>query len=244
MSNLSNDNGTELSLSRFAENTKLSGALKMLEGRDAIQTGLDKLRRWICVNLMKFNKAKWKVLEVDQAEVAFSEIKSPDNKIFSSAFLWSMHLDFGLDVRILSTINAITIVVELGAAIMKQDLTELQNAQIQSKRQAKQPKLSQSFFIWLVFQSLHQLCCPSLDTFKHLNVLPKLRGPELDTALKVWPDQCRVQGKNELPAPAAHTIPDTGQNAIGPLGHLGTLLAHVPDANGTFCTINYPAIVS
>lgn len=37
--------------------------------------------------------------------------------------------------RILSTINAITIVVELGAAIMKQDLTELQNAQIQSKRQ-------------------------------------------------------------------------------------------------------------
>ncbi|RMC13421.1 hypothetical protein DUI87_10959 [Hirundo rustica rustica] len=62
---------------------------------------------------------------------------------------------------------------------------------------------------------------------KHLNVLPKLRGPELDTALKVWPHQCRVQGKNDLPAPAGHTIPDPGQDAIGPLGHLGTLLAHV-----------------
>ncbi|RMC12585.1 hypothetical protein DUI87_10107 [Hirundo rustica rustica] len=62
---------------------------------------------------------------------------------------------------------------------------------------------------------------------KRLNVLPKLRGPELDTALKVWSDQCRVQGKNDLPAPGSHTIPDPGQDAIGPLGHLGTLLAHV-----------------
>ncbi|RMC04400.1 hypothetical protein DUI87_19221 [Hirundo rustica rustica] len=65
------------------------------------------------------------------------------------------------------------------------------------------------------------------DALKHLNVLPKLRGPEVDTILKVWPDQCRVQGKNDLPAPAGHTIPDTGQDAIGLLGHQGTLLAHV-----------------
>ncbi|RMC00421.1 hypothetical protein DUI87_23029 [Hirundo rustica rustica] len=42
---------------------------------------------------------------------------------------------------------------------------------------------------------------------KHLNVLPKLRGPELDTAPKVWPHQCRVQRKNDLPTPADHTIP-------------------------------------
>lgn len=37
--------------------------------------------------------------------------------------------------RILSTINAITIAVQLGAAIMEQDLTELQHTQIQSKIQ-------------------------------------------------------------------------------------------------------------
>ncbi|RMC17992.1 hypothetical protein DUI87_04868 [Hirundo rustica rustica] len=92
---------------------------------------------------------------------------------------------------------------------------------------AKQPQLPQSFFIWLVLQVLQQPRCPPLDTLKHLNVLPKLRGPELDTTLKVWPDQCRVQGKNDLPAPSGHTIPDPGQDAIGPLGHLGTLLAHV-----------------
>ncbi|RMC21926.1 hypothetical protein DUI87_02797 [Hirundo rustica rustica] len=96
--------------------------------------------------------------------------------------------------------------------------------------QAKRPQLPQSFFIWLVFQALHQPCCPPLDALKHLNVLPKLRGPDLETILKVWPDQCRVQGKNDLPAPAGHTIPDTGQDAIGLLGHLGTLLAHVQPA--------------
>ncbi|RMC14817.1 hypothetical protein DUI87_06993 [Hirundo rustica rustica] len=93
--------------------------------------------------------------------------------------------------------------------------------------QAKHPQLPQSSFIWLVLQAPHQPRCPPLDMLKHLNVLPKLRGPELDTALKVWPHQCRVQGKNDLPAPAGHTIPDPGQDATGSLGHLGTLLAPV-----------------
>ncbi|RMC17423.1 hypothetical protein DUI87_06004 [Hirundo rustica rustica] len=93
--------------------------------------------------------------------------------------------------------------------------------------QDKQPQLPQLSLTGYVFQAPHQTCYPPLNAFKCLNVLPKLRGPELDTALKVWPHQCRVQGKNDLPAPAGHTIPDTSQNAIGLLGHLGTLLAHV-----------------
>jgi len=43
----------------------------------------------------------------------------------------------------------------------------------------------------------------------------------------VKPHQCLVQGHNNFPAPAGHTIPDTSQDAIGLLGHLDTLLAHV-----------------
>ncbi|GAB0207267.1 hypothetical protein GRJ2_003192300 [Grus japonensis] len=62
---------------------------------------------------------------------------------------------------------------------------------------------------------------------QHLNVLLVVRGPNLNTVLKVWPHQCRVQGDNHFPTPAGHTVSDTSQDAICRLGHLGTLLAHI-----------------
>ncbi|KAK4827171.1 hypothetical protein QYF61_015133 [Mycteria americana] len=96
--------------------------------------------------------------------------------------------------------------------------------------QAKQSQLPQLLLIRLLLQTLHQLRCPSLDTLQHLNVSLVVRGPKLNTEFKVQPHQCRVQGHDHFPSPAGHAISDTSQDAIGFLGHLGTLLAHIQAA--------------
>ena len=44
----------------------LSGVIDLLEGRNAIQRDLDRLERWACVNTMRFNKARCKILHMGQ----------------------------------------------------------------------------------------------------------------------------------------------------------------------------------
>ncbi|XP_069707295.1 LOW QUALITY PROTEIN: elongin-A-like [Phaenicophaeus curvirostris] len=58
------DSEIESPLSKFAVDAKLSDEVVMPEGWDAIQRGLDKLEKWGCENLMRFNKAKCKVLNL------------------------------------------------------------------------------------------------------------------------------------------------------------------------------------
>jgi len=63
------DNGIECTLNKFADNTKLCDAVDILEGKDAIQRDQDRLVRWACANLMKFKKAKCRVLHLGQGNV-------------------------------------------------------------------------------------------------------------------------------------------------------------------------------
>ncbi|PKU40848.1 protein arginine n-methyltransferase 8- hypothetical protein [Limosa lapponica baueri] len=47
--------------------TKQSGTADSPEGRGALQKDLDRFEKWTCVNLMKIDKAKCKVLHLGQS---------------------------------------------------------------------------------------------------------------------------------------------------------------------------------
>lgn len=54
---MTQNSGIEHVLCKFSGNTKLNSAVDMTEGKDTIQSDLDRLEKWAQMNLTEFTKS-------------------------------------------------------------------------------------------------------------------------------------------------------------------------------------------
>jgi len=74
------DSGIECTLSKFTDDTKRSGVVDTIEGRDTIHRDLHMLQKWAHKNLMRFSKAKCKVLAFIESSLAEKDLGVMMNK--------------------------------------------------------------------------------------------------------------------------------------------------------------------
>ncbi|GAB0184199.1 mitochondrial enolase superfamily member 1 [Grus japonensis] len=64
--------GLEGVVSKFADDTKLGGAVDSVEGGEALQRDPDRLENWAITNRMRFNKGKSRILHLERGNPGYT----------------------------------------------------------------------------------------------------------------------------------------------------------------------------
>lgn len=95
--------------------------------------------------------------------------------------------------------------------------------------QDEQTQLFQLLLTAEVLQSFHYLDGPSFDSLQHVHVSLLSEGPELDSAIQMWPDQSWGEGKDHLLWSDDNALQNAARNTVCLLRGRGILLTCVQE---------------